>query len=62
MRGILFSFSSVSLVGCQAELANQQALLNEVLNSLNNASEDTRNLAADSEDIEEEYEEIDISD
>jgi tetratricopeptide (TPR) repeat protein len=46
----------------QEELAKQEALLQEVLNSLNNASEDTRNLAAESEDIEEEYEEIDISD
>ena len=44
------------------ELARQKALLNEVLNSLNNASEDTRNLSAGSEEIEEEYEEIDIAD
>ncbi len=43
-------------------LARQKALLNEVLNSLSNASEDTRNLSAGSEEIEEEYEEIDIPD
>jgi hypothetical protein len=44
----------------QEELARQQALLNEVLDTLNNASEDTRNLSAGSEEIQEEYEEIDI--
>jgi tetratricopeptide (TPR) repeat protein len=43
------------------ELEQQQALLNSVLDSLKNASEDTRNLSAGSEEIEEEYEEIDIS-
>jgi tetratricopeptide (TPR) repeat protein len=45
----------------QQELAQQQALLNAVLDSLKNASEDTRNLSAGSEEIEEEYEEIDIT-
>ena len=42
------------------ELERQKALLNEVLDSLKNASEDTRNLSAGSEEIQEEYEEIDI--
>jgi len=46
----------------QEELARQKALLNEVLNSLQNASEDTRNLSAGSEDIQEEYDEVDIED
>ena len=32
----------------QAALARQQALMNEVLNSLNNAGEDTKNLSVDS--------------
>lgn len=42
------------------ELERQKALLSEVLDTLKNASEDTRNLSAGSEDIQEEYEEIDI--
>jgi len=42
------------------ELERQKALLDEVLDSLKNASEDTRNLSAGSEQIQEEYEEIDI--
>jgi Tfp pilus assembly protein PilF len=46
----------------QEELTRQQALLNEVLNSLQNASEDTRNLSAGSENIEERYDEVDIED
>jgi tetratricopeptide (TPR) repeat protein len=46
----------------QEELARQKELLNEVLNTLQNASEDTRNLSAGSEGIQEEYEEIDITD
>jgi len=46
----------------QEELARQKALLNEVLNSLQNASEDTRNLSAGSEEIQEEYDEVDIED
>jgi tetratricopeptide (TPR) repeat protein len=46
----------------QEELERQTALLNEVLDSLRNASEDTRNLSAGSEEIQEEYEEIDIED
>lgn len=46
----------------QEELARQKALLNEVLSSLQNASEDTRNLSAGSEDIQEQYEEVDIED
>ena len=46
----------------QEELARQKALLNEVLNSLQNASEDTRNLSAGSEEIQEQYDEIDIED
>ncbi len=46
----------------QEELERQKALLDEVLNSLRNASEDTRNLSAGSEEIQEEYEEIDIED
>jgi tetratricopeptide (TPR) repeat protein len=44
----------------QEELARQKALLDEVLNSLKNASEDTRNLSAGSEEIQEDYEEVDI--
>jgi tetratricopeptide (TPR) repeat protein len=44
----------------QAELERQRALLDEVLNTLKNASEDTRNLSAGSEQIQEEYEEVDI--
>ena len=43
-----------------AELERQKALLSEVLDTLKNASEDTRNLSAGSEEIQEEYEEIDI--
>jgi tetratricopeptide (TPR) repeat protein len=43
-----------------AELERQKALMNEVLDTLKNASEDTRNLSAGSEEIQEEYEEIDI--
>jgi tetratricopeptide (TPR) repeat protein len=46
----------------QEELARQKALLNEVLNSLQNASEDTRNLSAGSEEIQEQYDEVDIQD
>ena len=46
----------------QEELARQKALLDEVLNSLRTASEDTRNLSAGSEGIQEEYDEIDIAD
>jgi tetratricopeptide (TPR) repeat protein len=46
----------------QEELARQKELLNEVLNTLQNASEDTRNLSAGSEQIQEEYDEIDIAD
>ena len=42
------------------ELERQKALLDEVLDTLKNASEDTRNLSAGSEEIQEEYEEIDI--
>jgi tetratricopeptide (TPR) repeat protein len=42
------------------ELERQKALLNEVLDTLKNASEDTRNLSAGSEEIQEEYEEVDI--
>jgi tetratricopeptide (TPR) repeat protein len=44
-----------------AELERQKALMNEVLDTLKNASEDTRNLSAGSEKIQEEYEEIDIA-
>lgn len=44
-----------------AELERQKALMNEVLGTLQNASEDTRNLSAGSESIQEEYEEIDIA-
>jgi len=46
----------------QDEIQRQKDLLNQVLNSLQNSSEDTRNLSADSEQIEEEYDEIDIED
>jgi len=46
----------------QEELARQKALLDEVLNSLRTASEDTRNLSAGAEGIQEEYDEIDIAD
>ncbi len=44
----------------EEEIQRQKALLNEVLNSLRNASEDTRNLSAGSEQIEEKYDEVDI--
>jgi tetratricopeptide (TPR) repeat protein len=44
------------------EMERQKALLNEVLDTLKNASEDTRNLSAGTEEIQEEYEEIDIED
>ncbi len=44
------------------ELERQRALMNEVLNSLRNASEDTRNLSAGAEEIEEAYDEVDIED
>ena len=43
------------------ELARQQALMNQVLDTLQNASEDTLNLSAGSEKIQEEYEDIDIA-
>ncbi len=46
----------------QEELAKQKALMNEVLNSLKNASEDTKNLSAGSENIQQDYEDIDIED
>ncbi len=44
------------------ELAKQKALMNDVLNSLKNASEDTKNLSAGSEKIQKEYEDVDIQD
>ncbi len=44
------------------EAARQKQLLNEVLDSLKNASEDTRNLSAGRESIHEDYEDIDIQD
>jgi len=44
-----------------AELERQKALMNQVLDTLQNASEDTRNLSAGSEKIQEEYEDIDIA-
>jgi tetratricopeptide (TPR) repeat protein len=44
-----------------SELERQKALMSEVLNTLKNASEDTRNLSAGSEKIQEQYEEIDIA-
>ncbi|NOY09989.1 MAG: tetratricopeptide repeat protein [Spirochaetes bacterium] len=44
------------------ELAKQKALMNDVLSSLKNASEDTKNLSAGSESIKENYEDIDIQD
>jgi tetratricopeptide (TPR) repeat protein len=44
------------------ELEKQKALLDDVLDTLKNASEDTRNLSAGSEEIQEEYEEVDIED
>lgn len=46
----------------EEELAKQEALMNDVLNSLKNASEDTKNLSAGSESIKENYEDIDIQD
>lgn len=46
----------------EEQLAKQKALMNEVLNSLKNASEDTKNLSAGSEKIQQEYEDIDIQD
>ena len=44
----------------EEDAQRQQALLDEVLNSLRNASDDTRNLSAGSEQIEEKYDEVDI--
>ena len=44
----------------EEEALRQKALLSEVLNSLRNASDDTRNLSAGSEQIEEKYDEVDI--
>jgi len=44
------------------ELAKQKALMNDVLSSLKNASEDTKNLSAGSESVKENYEDIDIQD
>lgn len=44
------------------ELRRQKALMNEVINSLKNASENTKNLSAGSEEIEESYDEVDIED
>lgn len=46
----------------EEEAQQQKALLAEVLNSLKNASENTLNLSAGSEQIEEKYDEVDISD
>ena len=46
----------------KAEEEHQKALLNSVLNSLENASEQTTNLSADTEEIEYQEEEIDIED
>ncbi len=46
----------------EEELAKQKVLMNEVLNSLKNASEDTKNLSAGSEKIQQDYEDIDIQD
>jgi tetratricopeptide (TPR) repeat protein len=45
-----------------AELARQQALMNEVLNSLNNAGEDTRNLSVDSIKNQTDPVDVDIKD
>ena len=44
------------------ELRRQRTLMNEVINSLKNASENTENLSVGSEEIEESYDEIDIED
>ena len=46
----------------RAEEERQKALLNEVLNSLKRAGDETKNLSAESEDIEEVTEESDIVD
>ncbi len=46
----------------QEELARQRALLEEVMNSLENASEDTTNLSAETEGIEDVEEDTDIID
>lgn len=46
----------------KAEEARQQSLLNEVLSSLQNASEDTKNLSVETEGIEEVKEDSDIVD
>jgi tetratricopeptide (TPR) repeat protein len=44
------------------EEAKQKALMNEVLNSLNNASEDTKNLSVESLQFKRETEDVDIKD
>jgi tetratricopeptide (TPR) repeat protein len=44
------------------EEARQKALMNEVLNSLNNASEDTKNLSVESLQFKKETEDVDIKD
>ncbi len=44
------------------EEARQKALMNDVLNSLNNASEDTKNLSVESLQIKHDAEDVDIKD
>jgi len=46
----------------QEQALKQKALLDEVLSTLQNASENAKNLSAGSEKIEERYEDIDIAD
>ena len=46
----------------QEELQKQRALMNEVLNSLKNASEDARNVSVGSEEIKAEFEESELED
>jgi hypothetical protein len=44
------------------EEARQKALMNEVLNSLNNASEDTKNLSVEALQFKKDTEDVDIKD
>ena len=44
------------------EQERQTALLNAVLTSLDNAAQNTKNLSAGSEGIQEQYDELDIAD
>ncbi len=46
----------------QAEADRQKALLNEVLNSLNNASDDAQNVRVENLQVSDDVEDVDIED